>query len=300
MTEFGVHTALENCSTEDLRRAWRQAEALGFDWVSVWDHLHPAVHASSAGSLDSIACHTALALSTERVKVGALVYSTGFRHPALLARTAATIDHLSGGRMELGLGAGWFRPEYEAYGFAFEEPRVRLRRLREAVEVLRLMWDNEVVDFDGEFYQLNGAVTGVRPRQERPRIWVGTSGERLGLAVAADVNDGWNCSSVTAEEFARKREIVMDTAVEPDAIVTAVNVGIVFADTGGRHVSDDRVMLDSAGTPGMLVGSVGRVTEQVGRYVEAGADMIVLRLLAPFQLDGLELFAREVMPMFRQ
>ncbi|WP_236794441.1 LLM class flavin-dependent oxidoreductase [Amycolatopsis sp. GM8] len=275
-TRFGVHTALENCTVADLRTTWKHAEDLGFDWVSVWDHLHPAVRPLDAGSLDSVACHAALALTTHRVRVGSLVYSVGFRHPGILARAAATIDQLSQGRLELGLGAGWHRDEYEAYGFPFEAPAVRLRRLREAIEVVRLLWDNEIVDYEGQFYQLRGARCGVWPVQEKPRIWVGASGERLGLAVVAAVNDGWNCSSVTPEEFARKRAIVMDAAADPGSIVSAVNLSFDPADGN----------------------SAGQITDEVGRYVDAGADMIVLRVVAPFPLDELEQFATHVIPCF--
>ncbi|MDI9979612.1 LLM class flavin-dependent oxidoreductase [Rhodococcus sp. IEGM 1307] len=285
MTSFGVHTALEGCTVRDLQETWRHAEDLGFDWVSIWDHLHPAVHPVEAGSLDSIACHTALALTTDRVRVGSLVYSVGFRHPGLLARAAATIDHLSGGRVELGLGAGWHREEYDAFGFPFESPAIRLRRLREAVEVVRLLWREEAVEYEGEFYRLRGAHCGIRPVQEKPRIWVGASGEKLGLSIVAAVNDGWNCSSVTPEELRRKHAIVMEAAADPDAIVTAVNVGL---DLGGD------------GTGAVLAGSVEQVTDTVGRYVEAGADRVILRLIAPFQLDELDLFAGSVMPRFTE
>lgn len=283
MTTFGVHTALENCTVGSLQATWRHAEDLGFDWVSIWDHLHPAVRPSDSGSLDSVVCHTALALATDRVRVGSLVYSVGFRHPAILARAAATIDHLSDGRAELGLGAGWHREEYDAFGFPFEAPAVRLRRLQEAVDVVRLLWTSETVDYAGEFYHLKGARGGVRPIQKNPRIWVGASGEKLGLSVVAAVNDGWNCSSVSPEELARKHAIVMDRATDPDAIVTAVNVGF-----------DP----NTEGSGGTLSGSAEHMIDTVGRYVDAGANRIVLRVVAPFKPDDLELFAREVMPRF--
>ena len=295
MTRFGVHTALENCTVTELQDVWRRAENLGFDWVSVWDHLLPAVSPLDAGSLDSVVCHSALALSTNSVRVGSLVYSVGFRHPAILARAAATIDHLSSGRMELGLGAGWNKDEYDAFGFAFEAPTIRLRRLREAVEVIRLLWNNEIVDFEGQFYNLRDARCGVQPIQERPRIWVGASGERIGLKVVADVNDGWNCSSVTPEELAHKHAIVMNTAANPEAIVTSVNAEYCLTD--GDHDETGREGLSESRGP--LVGSLNQITDNVGRFVDAGADMVVLRLVAPFRLDELEQFMFNVAPWFK-
>jgi len=196
--------------------------------------------------------------------------------------------------MELGLGAGWHREEYDAFGFAFEAPAVRLRRLSEAVEVVRLLWNNESVDFEGQFYKLRGARCGVRPVQEKPRIWVGASGDRIGLGVVAAVNDGWNCSSVTPEEFARKRAIVMETAADPEAITTSVNVGFILTDDEPAQTVRERLGVAN----GALVGSLSQITDQVGRYVDAGADMVVLRLVAPFQLDELEQFALHVAPYF--
>jgi alkanesulfonate monooxygenase SsuD/methylene tetrahydromethanopterin reductase-like flavin-dependent oxidoreductase (luciferase family) len=299
MTRFGVHTALENCTVADLLNVWRQAEDLGFDWVSIWDHLHPAVRQVDAGSLDSVVCHATLALSTYSVRVGSLVYSVGFRHPGILATAAATIDHLSDGRMELGLGAGWYRQEYESFGFEFELPAVRLRRLKEAAEVVRLLWSNEVVDYEGQFYHLRDARCGVRPIQEKPRIWVGASGERIGLAVVAAINDGWNCSSVTPEELVRKRAIVMEAAADPEAIVTAVNVEFFLTADDPDRPSRERHGPAHGSSSGMLIGLVGRITDQVGRYVDAGADMIVLRLVAPFQPESLEQFVTDVAPYFR-
>jgi alkanesulfonate monooxygenase SsuD/methylene tetrahydromethanopterin reductase-like flavin-dependent oxidoreductase (luciferase family) len=296
MTTFGVHTALENCTVADLHKVWGRAEELGFDWVSIWDHLLPAIRPLDSGSLDSVVCHSALALSTRRVRVGSLVYSVGFRHPGILARAAATIDHLSGGRMELGLGAGWNQEEYEAFGFAFEAPVVRLRRLGEAVEVIRLLWNNESVDFEGEFYKLQGARCGVKPVQEKPRIWVGASGERVGLRVVAAVNDGWNCSSVSPEDLARKRTIVMEAAAHPEEITTAVNVGFSIAHSNSPRITRE----DDGATTGALVGSLNQITDQVGRYVDAGADMVVLRLIAPFEFDDLEQFATDVVPFFNK
>jgi alkanesulfonate monooxygenase SsuD/methylene tetrahydromethanopterin reductase-like flavin-dependent oxidoreductase (luciferase family) len=181
-----------------------------------------------------------------------------------------------------------------AFGFAFEAPAVRLRRLSEAVEVVRLLWNNESVDFEGQFYKLRGARCGVRPVQEKPRIWVGASGDRIGLGVVAAVNDGWNCSSVTPEEFARKRAIVMETAADPEAITTSVNVGFILTDDEPAQTVRERLGVAN----GALVGSLSQITDQVGRYVDAGADMVVLRLVAPFQLDELEQFALHVAPYF--
>ncbi|MEZ5219405.1 MAG: LLM class flavin-dependent oxidoreductase [Ilumatobacteraceae bacterium] len=119
MTKFGVHTGPQNTTMPELRGAWRLAEELGFDWISIWDHFYAATDGTEPECFEGVACHAALACDTSKVRCGSLVYSIGYRHPAVLANAICTIDHLSGGRAELGLGAGWADFEYAAYGILF-------------------------------------------------------------------------------------------------------------------------------------------------------------------------------------
>ena len=120
--QFGVHSGPQDCTIAQLFELWERAEALGFDWISIWDHFYASQVPPERDCFEGIACHTALALRTTRVRVGSLVYCAGYRHPAVLANAGATIDHLSGGRFELGLGAGWHQGEFDGYGLPFEPP----------------------------------------------------------------------------------------------------------------------------------------------------------------------------------
>jgi len=299
LVAFGVHFGLEGCSIGDLRAAWLRAEAIGYDWLSVWDHFHATMGPDDTGVFEAIACHAALAEATSRVRVGSLVYSAGYRHPAVLANAAATIDHISGGRLELGIGAGWLQAEYAAYGIPFEAPGPRLRRLREAVEIIRLLWTEDVVSFEGEFYSLAGARCYPKPVQAAPRIWVGAPGERTGIKIAAQVADGWNCTAVSPEIFARKRQILLDHAPEPERLLTSVTVGLVLSEGDPGRAMRERYgeFADLVGgVDATLVGSVPEVLDRCGRYVEAGADWIILRQLAPFDMESLETFGAEVAP----
>src|SRR4249919_4405003 len=115
-TTFGVHTGLQNTTIAELQSLWLRIEDLGFDWISIWDHFYAADGTGNPHCLEAVASHAALAATTSRVRCGSLVYSVGYRHPAVLANAMATIDQLSGGRAELGLGAGWSQIEYDAYG----------------------------------------------------------------------------------------------------------------------------------------------------------------------------------------
>jgi alkanesulfonate monooxygenase SsuD/methylene tetrahydromethanopterin reductase-like flavin-dependent oxidoreductase (luciferase family) len=300
VTKFGVHVGPQQCAIGELRQVWESSEQLGFDWLSVWDHFYPAPYPLDGDCFEAVACHAALAVATKRPRLGCLVYSAGYRNPAVLANSCATIDHLSGGRLEMGIGGGWHKWEYQAYGIPFEAPVVRLRRLAEAVQIIRMLWTQETTDFDGEFWTMSEARCNPHPLQQPPRIWIGATGEQVGLKVAGRLGDGWNLAFESAESFARKRDIVRSHAPDPDRIVTAANVGLVTSDHGSvedaiklRFGSDAEIA-----TPGIMSGSTEALTDQVGRYVEAGADWMILALRAPFELGALESFATNVVPHF--
>ena len=301
MTKFGVHAGPQMCTMDELRDVWRAAEDLGFDWVSVWDHFYPAPAPPEGDCFEAVACHAALAAVTTRPRVGCLVYSAGYRHPAVLANAGATIDHLSGGRFEMGLGAGWHQGEYDAYGIPFESPGTRLRRMKESIEVVRLLWTQETTDYDGEFFTLRNARCNPKPLQSPPRIWVGASGEKTALGLAGRYGDAWNVPFASPEDFARKRDIVLASAPNPDGFEVGVNLGLVVAD---ESTIDDAIAkrfgpLGAMVKPGILAGSVEQITDRVGQYVEAGAGWVIAALRAPFELDALATFAEEVAPRFR-
>lgn len=302
MTRFGVHIGPQQCSMAELREAWRQAEALGYDWISTWDHLYPSTIPPVGGCFEGLTTHAALAALTSRPRVGSLVYSAAFRHPALLANAAVSIDHLSGGRLELGIGAGWQEAEHRAHGLPFAGPAARLRRLAETIEIVRLLWTEDRVDYDGEFSTLRDARCDPKPVQRPPRIWVGASGERAGLPLAGRLGDGWNVPFAAPAEFARKLDIVRGAAARPDRLETAVNVGIIGAEDEAEIDAELRRRFgDAAGQvrPATLAGSAERMADMVRAYVDAGADWIILALRAPFDMAALGRFATEVMPLFR-
>src|SRR5438552_15496179 len=130
---FGVHTGLQNTTVDQLRSLWKRIEELGFDWISIWDHFYSADF-NGYECLQAVASHAALACETSRVRCGSLVYCAGYRHPAVLANAITTIDHLSGGRADMGIGAGWAFNEYGAYGSPFPSTKERLDILEESVQ----------------------------------------------------------------------------------------------------------------------------------------------------------------------
>jgi alkanesulfonate monooxygenase SsuD/methylene tetrahydromethanopterin reductase-like flavin-dependent oxidoreductase (luciferase family) len=301
LVRFGVHAGPQMCTMPELRAVWSAAEANGFDWVSVWDHFYPAPSPLDGDCFEAVACHAALAALTTHVRVGSLVYSAGYRHPAVLANAGVTIDHLSGGRLEMGIGAGWHQWEYDAYGIPFEAPSVRLRRMAEAVEIVRLLWTQDTTTYKGEFFTLTEARCNPKPLQTPPRIWVGASGEQLALKLAGRVGDGWNIPFVTPGDFARKRDVVLSSAPHPERLEVGVNLSYIDA-APGQIAEALKVRFGPAGEfmrDAVLAGDPDMVGARVQEYVDAGAGWVVLALRAPFELQALERFAGEVMPRFR-
>jgi F420-dependent oxidoreductase-like protein len=293
MTTFGVHAGLQHISTDELRAYWRRIEDLGFGWISVWDHFYAATgQPDDAHCLEGIAMHAALAVETSRVQVGSLVYSVGYRHPAVLAKAITTIDHLSGGRAAMGLGAGWAEVEYKAYGIEFPRTGTRLDQLEEAAACVRGLLHDDTTTFDGRWFTLTEARNEPRPVQAKLPIWIGGAGERRTLRIAAQYADGWNVPLVSPETFAHKRAVLArhceDVGRDPADIACAVNVGLAWTDESLRqqfgHLADFV-------SPGVLGGSVDQVVDRIGAYVEAGADQVNLSLRAPFDVEDLERFA---------
>jgi alkanesulfonate monooxygenase SsuD/methylene tetrahydromethanopterin reductase-like flavin-dependent oxidoreductase (luciferase family) len=299
MTRFGVQVSTAMCTMAEIRDAWARVEAMGYEWISGQDHF-TTLRGAGASCFEALTTHAALAACTTTARVGCLVYSAGYRHPAVMANALVTVDHLSDGRLEVGMGAGWLQAEYEQYGLEFEPPAVRLRRLRESVTVIRALWSNETTDFDGEFFHLRDARCDPDPVQQLPPIWIGAKGPRA-LAVAAEVGDGWNANFIPAHEFAAGVEIVRGLAADPARFGVAASVPFVSAADADVDAVIDARYGAAADTvrAATLAGSVGRLTDGVGRFAAAGADWLILAVRPPFEFDALERFATDVAPRFR-
>jgi F420-dependent oxidoreductase-like protein len=177
------------------REAWKMADAAGFDHLWLFDHLLP-IHQEPAQPIhDGWTLLGAMAEDTRRTRIGLNVTGNLYRHPGLLAKIAVTVDHLSGGRLEMGLGAGWNEPEFRMFGMDFpESPGERINRLDEAVRDLKLLWTEPRATFEGRYYQLAEAVAEPKPVQRpHPPIWIGGNGPKRTLRIAAEHADVWSC-----------------------------------------------------------------------------------------------------------
>jgi alkanesulfonate monooxygenase SsuD/methylene tetrahydromethanopterin reductase-like flavin-dependent oxidoreductase (luciferase family) len=222
--------------------------------------------------------------------VGSLVYCAGYRHPAVLANAIATIDHLSGGRADIGLGAGWAFNEYGAYGIPFPSAAERLDLLEESIQAIRGLLREEVTDFTGRHVTLTDARCEPKPVQPDLPIWVGGSGEKRTLKIAARYADGWNVPFVSPETVNHKRNVLRDHCAtvgrDPAEIRTAVNVGLCPDEEALRVQFGG---LAEGVRPGVLMGSPDQLVDRIGEYLDAGADQINIAMRAPWQLDLLDL-----------
>jgi F420-dependent oxidoreductase-like protein len=297
---FGVHTGLQHTNTDELRELWSRIETLGFDWISIWDHFYAADATGDPHCLEAITSHTALAMSTSRVTCGSLVYSAGYRHPAVLANAIATMDQLAGGRIVLGLGGGWLENEYNAYGMHYGSPGERLRMLAEYIQCVRGLLTQDRTTFAGEFFTLTDAQCEPKPAQARLPIWIGGGGEKVTLRIAAQHADGWNVPFIAPDAWAHKAKVLDEHCAtvgrDPAEIVKTINVGMAFTE---EELTRQFGPMSNYVKPGVLSGSVQEMVDKVGAYVSAGAQWVILAMRAPFDRDGLERFAAEVIPAVR-
>jgi F420-dependent oxidoreductase-like protein len=293
MTLFGVHAGLQHTTPDELRMVWSRVEDLGFGWISVWDHFYGATgKPDDAACLEAVSMHAALACTTSKVRCGSLVYSIGYRHPAVLAKAITAIDLLSGGRAEMGIGAGWAKVEYDAYGIEFPGAKVRLDQLEEGVQCLRGLLHDDVTDFAGKYFNLSNARNEPRPVQAKLPIWIGGGGEKRTLKIAAQHADGWNVPFIGPDVFAHKRSVLhsfCDTVGrDPSEIRCAVNVGIAPDEDSLRHQFG--AIADFV-RPGVLTGTDEQMLDHIGQYVDAGVDQLNISLRAPFDVGLLERFS---------
>jgi F420-dependent oxidoreductase-like protein len=309
---FGVHTGPQNCTLDDLRQVWQLADRSGFHWVSIWDHFYPAMLTPSdaqGSCFEAVSIMTALAAETKSVRVGSLVYCISYRHPAVLANAMVTVDHVSGGRMELGLGAGWSQIEYDAYGIPFLPIKDRLDQLEEGLQIVRSLFTQETTTFRGRHFTLTDARCEPKPLQKNPRLWVGGMGEKRLLRMTAEYADGWNVPFISPQLFAQKNQVLTQWCEKlgraPESILRTVNLGLAI---GGNPAEAQkkrdglRAQFGSALSfmePGMLIGTPQQVIDRIGEYARAGSEWIILALRAPFDVEGLHVFVDEVMPRFR-
>ena len=291
---FGIQTAPQAVTYEELRDCWQTADRAGFDIAYVFDHFIPIFSDENGDCLECFTTLTALACATQNIRVSTLVVGNSYRHPAVLANICSTLDVISGGRFELGIGAGWWEREYKAYGMEFPPIGRRIRMMEEAIKVVRLLCTEHAPSFKGRYYELADARMAPKPVQKPSfPIFIGGRGEQLTLRAVARVGDGWNIIGTNVEEFEQKLNVLHEHCEREGRDPAEIRTSAAMRFSGMRPLPP--------GTPagGAIHGSVAEMQEQVGRLIEAGANEVTLSMRAPYDHEALELFMREVAAPFR-
>ena len=251
----------------------RHAEATGWDGLWIADHFMPSGADSGGPTGEAWTTVAALAASVPRVRIGTLVSGNTYRHPAVLAKMAAQVDAISGGRFTLGLGAGWQRNEHEAYGIEFSDVRGRLDRLEEAAQVIKSLLTNASTTFEGRYYQLKDAPLSPKPLQDPLPLLIGGAGERRTLRIAARYADTWNVWGTPA--VLRQKGAVLerhcgDVGRDPSEIARSANAMLLLTEDAAA-AEEAR----SSGRP-VIAGDAAQLREQVAQYAAAGVDELIV------------------------
>lgn len=214
----------------------RRAEAGPWESIWVYDHFHTTPVSTDEATYEAWTLMAAFAASTERIRLGQMCTCMGYRNPAYLAKIAATTDVVSGGRVEMGIGAGWYEHEWRAFGYGFPRAGERLAMLDEGVQIMRQLWSTGKASFDGEHYQMDGAICRPLPLQDGGiPLWIAGGGEKKTLRIAAQYAQYTNFAGGNLEQFRRKSEILAqhckDTGTDFDAITRTSNNNVLIGDT---------------------------------------------------------------------
>lgn len=289
--KLGIHAGPQDLTMEELKRLWRTGDENGFDWVSVWDHFYAnPLQDRNNPCFEGVAAMSGLATYTSNVRVGCLVFCALFRNPGVLAKAGVTIDHLSGGRADMGIGAGWFEEEFREFGYGFPPLGKRFDQLEEALQIISTLWRGEEVNFKGEYYDMQGAVCSPAPLGLR--LWIGGRGKARTVGLAAKYADGFNMPYVTPETAADRLQR-LNAACEaigrdPAELDTSVNLGF--------YMNSDRA--PDINPEGSLTGSVQAAVDRIGRFKDIGIQGVNIAFRPPIDWDNLQLYIEEVMPHF--
>lgn len=285
---------------ETMTRVTQTAEEGGF--ASAWfvDHFHTIPHPTPEVTFECWMGTAALARDTSTIRIGQMVTCNTYRHPALLAKMASTVDVLSHGRLNFGIGAGWDEHEYRAYGYEYPDAPLRLRQLREAVQVVLAMWTQEKAHFEGTYYQVRGAINQPRGVQ-KPHIplLIGGDGEKVTLKLVAQYADACNVGSDPAtvkQKLAVLKQHCERVGRDYEKIYRTSSTVCLLADSDEQALeqlpADRKARLGNA-VQTALIGSPETIRERLAAYEAAGVQELVLRFVDGTDLEVLRRFARE-------
>ncbi len=308
---FGLFSGMGATTWDTVLNLWRHIEATGWDAACVTDHFMPNTPERTGDTMECWTTLAALAALVPRMRVGTIVAGNTYRHPALLAKMAAQVDIISGGRLICGLGAAWQENEHEAYGIPFYTVGERLARLDEACQVLKALWTQAKTDYKGRFYQLSDAPLSPKPVQSPyPELMIGGGGEKVTLKIAARHADHWNVWGGPAT-LARKGTLLdaycTELGRDPKRITHSANMPLLFSEAPSeidslRGALRKRMgMAEELARDTVLAGSVSEIRNKLVHLRDAGVSMLWIptMFLPKDPRPVLDRFMKDVAPAFR-
>lgn len=285
---------------ETMTRVAQEAEALGFDSIWLFDHFHTVPQPTQEVTFECWTSTAALARDTQRVRIGQMVTCNSYRNPALLAKMASTVDVLSHGRLNFGIGAGWYEHEYKAYGYEFPDGPTRLRYLRDALRIIRAMWTEEEATVEGKYLHVNGAINQPKGVQ-KPHIplLIGGTGEQVTLKLVAQYADACNIQHLDNEGIARKLSIIKkhcdDVGRDYNTIWRTILLNCAIAETDQEAMAKSQPYLRNIPSGRIreqaLVGTPDAIRKRVTEIEQAGGQEIIIFLQDAANIEPLRMFA---------
>ena len=306
--QFGIHLGPQNSSVAELRKLWTWLDSVGIDWISLWDHIYETPPAN--GTIEhheAFSMLGALAADTKNVRLGCLVFCSQYRNVGILTKGAVSVDHISGGRFEMGMGSGWHDQEAKAFGVHFPPIAERMRTLEHQLQVINEWRKGVRVTHSGEGVELVDAAMNPAPFGKLP-IWVGGTGRTKTLRMAGAYADGWNAAYVPPAEYAELNSILDDWCEKagrnPNEVERSINLMWALSDDDPKVVR--KKMEDQWGPAaqrvieGTLHGRPEDAVEHVAKFVEAGAQMLNVAIRPPWDQEILAEYVERIIPVMKR
>lgn len=306
---FGIQTGQQNVQWAEMLDLWRKADAWGYDSLWNFDHFYSITGDPGGPCLEGWTTLSALAQATSRARIGHLVIGNTYRHPCITAKMAASLDHISGGRLNLGIGAGWFELEHRTFGIDYKTVPGRLAALDEACQIIRSMFTQPKTTLHGKHYTVTDAMCLPKPVQRpHPPIMIGGAGKKVLLKIVAKHADMWNAIG-SADTMRELIEIIQrhGDAVGRDtaAIEKTVFLPLCYKATPPRQQSvcnmiasmSQKAPEEARGQ--IMIGDKQECLDTVDRYLKAGITHFIFMTASPYFVDEFQAFAEEVIPVVK-
>jgi F420-dependent oxidoreductase-like protein len=306
---FDIQAGQQNISWDDWLALARRAEEWGYDGFWAFDHLYPIFSDPDGPCFEGWTSLAAVAQATSRIRIGHMVNGNTYRHPSLVAKMATTVDHMSHGRLNLGIGAGWFELEHTSLGFDFKTVRGRLEALEESCRILKGMLGGERVTLAGKHYKVEEARCVPAPVQDGgPPLMIGGSGRKILLRIVARYADAWNATG-TPQAMGELVDVIRrhgdDVGRDTEEIEKSVMMTMVYTPDTDRQEAMVGMMAATFGMDaaearaGMMVGGKDECLERIAAYQEVGVTRFLFMSFAPYNTDEMQAFMEEVAPAAR-